>query len=54
MNQKLLVILIYLLVVTALVGSVKLIHTYITRNQATHEVKVADCSDPPVSPSAGE
>jgi hypothetical protein len=54
MKKATLLILTYALVVVALVVSVKLTQTYIIHNQAIHEVRLADCDDPPPTPNPGQ
>jgi hypothetical protein len=54
MKKGTLIILAYTVIVVALVVSVKLVQTYVTHSQTTHTSLLADCGDPPVTPSPGE
>lgn len=54
MKKEILLILTYTLVVVVFVIGVKLMQTYGTHSQIIHECQLADCGDPPPTPSPGE
>lgn len=54
MKKGTLLVLVYAGVVTALVVSVKVAKTYVTRNSTPHAALIADCGDPPPPTPGGE